>query len=65
MDTHRVEFSKVDSVGYQGGGNAIPFFVTKDKIYFGITLVYGYFFFTLIQVAGIAFRDKNAATVML
>ena len=50
-------------VGYEG--NSVPFFLSEDEMYFGIMVVYGYFFFTLIQVAGIAFGDKNAATVIL
>ena len=49
-------------VGYEG--NSLPFFTSEDETYFGIMVVYGYFFFTLIQVAGIAFGDKNAATVI-
>ena len=45
-------------------GNAIGFGDSFDEFSFGIMVVYGFFFLTIVQIIGIVLGDKNTALVI-
>ena len=48
--------------GFEGG--SLAFGDDADSGYFGIMVVYGFFFLTMIQVIAIVLGDKNTVLVM-
>ena len=48
--------------GYEG--EFLAFGDDADSTYFGVMVVYGFFFLTMIQVIAIVLGDKNTVLVM-
>ena len=48
--------------GYEG--NPLGFGDDSDSVYFGVMVVYGFFFLTMVQVFAIVLGDKNTVLVI-
>ena len=57
--------ARVGGSGITGyDGEVLDFGNDIDSLYFGVMVVYGFFFLTMIQVIAIVLGDKNTVLVM-